>query len=148
MEVNGNDWERKVTVDLAPYRNGNPVTRYVVSGTGIATALVPDASSNTVTLPPGATAVYLVPASATVKFLSESAIAAPTLPSGASKAFVHHAYIYTEDLDASFPGLECTDGCNLPLDRNLGDSYYQFSFTNADGVVIGRGPARLLSGLR
>ncbi len=148
MEVNGNDWERTVTVNLAPYRNGNSVTRYVVGGTGIATALIPDASSNTVTLPPGATAVYLVPASASVKFLSESAISAPTLPSGATKAFVHQVYIYSEDLDASTQGLECTDGCNLALDKSLGDSYYQFSFTNAAGEVIAKGQTRLLSGLK
>jgi hypothetical protein len=148
MEVNGNDWQRRVTVDLAPYRNGNPVTRYVVSGTGIATALISDAASNTVDLPPGATAIYLVPASASVRFLSEAAISAPTLPSGASKAFVHLAYIYAEDLGASIQGLECTNGCNLSLDNNLGDSYYQFSFTDAAGAVVGRGPARLLRGLR
>jgi hypothetical protein len=148
MEVNGNDWERTVTLNLAPYRNGNPITRYVVSGAGIATALISDAASNTVDLQPGATAIYLVPASASVKFLSESAISAPALPSGASKAFVHQAYIYAEDLDASTQGLECTNGCNLALDKNLGDSYYQFSFTNAAGAVVGKGPARMLRGLR
>jgi Bacterial Ig domain len=148
MAVNGNDWERRVTLDLAPYRNGNPVTRYVVSGTGITTTVISDNSSNAVDLQPGAAAIYLVPASASVKFLSESAISAPSLPSGASKAFVHQAYIYAEDLDASTQGLECTNGCDLALDRNLGDSYYQFSFTNAAGVVVGRGPARLLRGLR
>ena len=148
MAVNGNDWERTVTVNLAPYRNGNPVTRYVVGGTGITTALIPDASSNTVTLQPGATVAYLVPASPSIKFLSEATISAPTLPSGASKAFVHQAYIYTEDLDASSQGLVCTDGCNLALDRSLGDSYYQFSFTNAAGEVIAKGQTRLLSGLR
>lgn len=148
MAVNGNDWDKTLAVNLAPYRQAAPVTRYVLEGAGIRTELIPDASTNTVTLRPGGTVVYLMPAAASEKFLSTTAVAAPALPSGASKAYLHQAYIYSEDLDTSTQGLDCTNGCNLALDRNLGNSYYQLSFTNAAGVGVGKGPIRMLTGLR
>jgi hypothetical protein len=148
MAVNGNDWDRRIAVNLGSFHNGNPITRYLVQATGIETAVISDAVSDTIDLSSGATVIYLIPSSREVQFLTTVRIPAPTLPAGASTAFLHHAYIYGDDLDAANEGLECTNGCSVGIDREVGDSYYQFSFTNADGAAIQKGPEQLLKGLR
>lgn len=148
MAVNGNDWNRKIAVDLARFRNGSAITRYVVGGSGIQATVITDRPSDTVDLSPGASVLYLIPSSKADQFLTSVAISPPVLPAGASRAFVHQAYIYSEDLDAAYQGQECTNGCKIYIDRQLGNSYYQFSFSNNEGMVIGKGPGRLLLGLR
>jgi hypothetical protein len=110
--------------------------------------VISDAVSDTIDLSSRATVIYLIPSSREVQFLNTVRIPAPTLPVGASTAFLHHTYIYSDDLDAANEGLECTNGCSVGIDRKIGDSYYQFSFTNADGAAIQKGPERLLKELR
>jgi hypothetical protein len=89
--------------------------------------------------------IYLFPHSKTDTFLSTARVSAPTLPPGAVKAFVGQAYIFSEDLDSANPATGCTDGCDLAIDRSLGDSFFQFSFVDARGVGVAKGQIQLLA---
>ena len=66
--VNANDWERTLTVDLTPYRTGQAITRYTVSGDGLRTDELVDGPTDTIQLRGGESVVYLFPLSGGVAF--------------------------------------------------------------------------------
>lgn len=146
MAVNANDWERSLTVDLTPYRAGTAITKYVVGAAGIRTALVPDTTSDTVTLRAGETAIWLFPSSSATSYLSSVPILAPALPAGGASAILHQGYIYSQDLNYQIAGTECTAGCSLTVDRTIGDLYYQFVFVASDGTVVGTSAVNTIPG--
>ena len=146
MVVNATDWSRTLTLDLTPYRTGNSITRYIVGPTEILTALIADAASDTVNLNEGETVVYLFPTSPTTRYLLPFPVSAPTLPAGATAAWLHQAYVYSEDLDNQTAGIDCTSGCNLQLDRTLGDVFYRFFFVDSNGKLVGKGPVTKIPG--
>ena len=137
MVINANDAEKMLTVSLSPYQTGNAITRYTVSDSGIKTSVLANISTDAVTLAPGATAVYLFP-SLSSKTYAQNIVFTPTLPPGAVKAYLRYNYIYDQDLDRQTDGMNCTASCSLQLDTALGDIYYQYSYLDQDGNLIGR----------
>ena len=57
--VNGNDVDRTVSVDFAPYRMGGDVVRYRLSYSYLQSDLVADTTRETITLPRGGSVIYL-----------------------------------------------------------------------------------------
>jgi hypothetical protein len=145
MVVNANDWERTVSIELTPYKTGQPITRYAVRSRGITSAVVADTASKRVTIGAGETVVYLFPNSGATSWISALAIAAPALPAGAQSAILHHGYIYSQDMGYQTDGMECTEGCMINVDAALGDIVYQFVFTDAQGNVLGKSVTRTIS---
>jgi hypothetical protein len=145
MAVNGNDWDRSIAVDLRPYRTGSTISRYVVGQTGISTVLVPDVASDNVKLKAGEVGIWLLPISSSTNYVTSNPISAPALPDGATAAILHQAYIYSQDLDCQTSGIDCTRGCNLIADTNLGNVFYQFFFTDNRGKVVSKSAVRLLA---
>jgi hypothetical protein len=146
MAVNATDWPQTVTISLGPYRTGNSIARYVAGSTEIRTALIADATSDTVALGVGESVVYLFPFSAATSYLTPVSVPAPTLPSGATAAFVHVGYIYSQDLGNQTSGILCTSGCTLELDRTVGDVFYQYFFVDSNGVLLGTSPVTTIPG--
>jgi hypothetical protein len=132
-------------VDLRPYRTGSTISRYVVGQTGISTVLVPDAASDNVKLKAGEVGIWLLPISSSTNYVTSNPISAPALPDGATAAILHQAYIYSQDLDYQTSGIDCTRGCNLIADTNLGNVFYQFFFTDNRGKVVSKSAVRLLA---
>ena len=142
MAVNGNDWERTVPIDFKPYRTGQAVTRYRIRYDGIDTSVVPDGPGETISLGAGETVVYLFPA--TRRQFAGAVDIGP--PGGANKAVLHYSYIYKEALPQHLTGIECTRGCILHLDRNLGPVFYQFDYVNSVNSMTGRSTILTLRG--
>lgn len=140
LAINGNDWERTVSLDLTPYRTGNEITRYLSGARGIRPALLRDRIKDEVSLLPGEAAIYLFPRVHSTRFLTAVHIPAPALPPGAERAVLHHSIIYSDDLEKEVNGTDCLNGCDVLIDKNLGESFYQFLFVNRDGAVVKRGP--------
>jgi len=82
----------------------------------------------------------------TTSYLTPVSIPAPTLPSGAAAAFVHMAYIYSQDLNSQIAGIECTSGCTLQLDQTLGDVFYQYFFVDGTGNPLGTSAVATIPG--
>ncbi len=138
MIVNDNDFARTLPVNFTPYRTGNSITRYQIRSDGISTDVLPDESGETITLGAGASAVYLFPTSSGTHFTTATPIAAPSLPSGASKAALHYSYIYSDALPQQFEGIDCASGCTVNQDPNFGTLYYQFTFLDSANHVLGQ----------
>ncbi len=96
--------------------------------------VVPDEPGQNVTLDAGETVVYLFPA--TRRQFAGAVHIEP--PGGAYKAVLHYSYIYKEALTRQLTGIECTRGCILRLDRNLGPVFYQFDYVNLANSMAGR----------
>jgi hypothetical protein len=146
MAVNGTDFGRTLTLNLSAYRTGNSITRYIVGSTRIKTALLADAASDTVTVLAGETVVYLFPNSSSTNYLSTVPISAPALPTNAVGAILHQAYIYSQDIDNQTDGINCTSGCSLMLDTNLGNVYYEFFFVDGNGALISKSSVNTIPG--
>jgi hypothetical protein len=140
IAINGNDGDRTVSFDLTPYRTRNAIARYLASASGITATLLPNTAQDETVLGPGEAVVYLFSKSRATHYLAKVHVPAPGLPRGASQAVLHHGYIYSEDVPKSLQGIECSKGCNLEIDRTLGDVFGQFLFLNRDGAVVERGP--------
>jgi hypothetical protein len=127
MVVNAWDADRTLNINFAPYKFGNGATRYRVGDTWLKTAILPDENGETITLAPGETAVYIFPNSAGPTGLDNVTFAA--VPSrGSSKMSVTYGYLYQQNVAASGDTYDCTNGCVLPVDRRLGDVYFQYTF--------------------
>lgn len=138
MVVNGYDGNTNLTVNFSGYRTGNPITKYLISSIGIKTFLIDDVASDVLPLKAGEVAVYLFPSSAGIKY-TQNIVFAPTLPEGATKAYVHYSYIFSQDLSKQTDGVDCTGNCSLALDTSLGDVYYQYYFTDSNGSFLSKG---------
>src|SRR5207237_7423731 len=99
--------------------------RYRLSYFSLRSDLLPDTSSDNITLPRGGSVVYLFPFSSDTQFLQATSLQ-PELPVGADRASLSYNYIYSEHLAQTTDSLDCTAGCALQLDTRLGDVYYQF----------------------
>jgi hypothetical protein len=146
MAVNGTDFSRTLTLNLSAYRTGNSISRHIVSSTRIKTALLADAASDTVTALAGETVIYLFPNSASTNYLSAVPISAPALPTNAVRANLHQAYVYSQDIDNQTDGINCTSGCKLMLDSNLGNVYYEFFFVDGNGALISKSSVSTIPG--
>jgi hypothetical protein len=80
--------------------------------------------------------VYLFPLSASTSFLTP-VFFQPAPPVGANRASLSYNYIYGEHLSQFTAGIECSLGCGVQADTRLGDIYYQFTYLDANGKVIG-----------
>ena len=137
MVVNGSDAQRTLSIDFTKYKAGTYITRYRLGAASLQTDLLPDSNGEIITLPRGGSVVYLFPFVSSTKFL-QPALFRPTLPSGAHSAHLSYTYIYIERILQATSGVDCTMGCMVQADPRLGDLYYQFTYTGADGRVVGR----------
>jgi hypothetical protein len=67
MVVNDNDFDRNLFVDLSPYTNGSPITRYLINYDGMQTSVLAPASGDLVSLSGGETAAYVFSKASTTK---------------------------------------------------------------------------------
>jgi hypothetical protein len=125
--VNGWDGSRTLNIDFTPYNSGFGATRYLVNDTWLKTALLPDKPGEAVTLNPGETAVYIFPNSNASTGLDQVAFM-PVPSAGNWKMSVTYGYLYQQNVAAFGDTYECTSGCVLPVDRRLGDIYFQYTF--------------------
>jgi hypothetical protein len=127
--VNGNDWQRSISVDLTPYKLGFGAAKYVVSATGINTSeLSPTQLEDSVTLGEGESVVYILPSSAANMTLKSHQIKAPSKsPSGTT---LQSSYLYPTmppaTPDPSIGMTPCAPSCTIYIDPNLGPFFYQF----------------------
>jgi hypothetical protein len=137
--VNANDWERTITVDLTPYRTGQAITRYTVSGDGLRTDELADGPADTIQLRGGESVVYLFPLTGGIAFTQKVPL---TFPAG-QKVVVRYNYIYPE-LDQAGGVVDCGSGCTLTIDRRLGDFYYQTFSLDANKNILSRSSVQVL----
>ena len=137
LVVNGNDAERSLNIDFTPYKTGTAIARYRLSYFYLQSDLLPDSNGDSVTLPKGGSVVYLLPFSTDTSFL-KSTFFQPQLPAEASQASLSYNYVYGEHLSQFTGGIECTRGCSVAQDTRLGDIYYQFTYADTNGMVVGR----------
>jgi hypothetical protein len=129
MVVNGWDGDRTLKIDFTPYKSGFGAVRYRVNSTWLRTALLPDENNETITLSAGETAVYIFPNSSAPTGL-DNVTFLPVPPVGSSKMSITYGYIYQQNVAAFGDSYDCTSGCTLPVDRRLGDVYFQYTFTD------------------
>jgi hypothetical protein len=141
MIINGNDWQRTVPVDFAPYRTGQPINCYRIGYDGIATNVISDRSGQPTQLAAGETVVFLFPMASSRRFLSAVRMVPPAR---SGKAVLRYSYIYKEALSQSLVGLDCSNDCTLHLDRTLGPVYYKFDYLGSDNLAMGTSPVLTL----
>ena len=59
MVINDNDWDRTLFVDLTPYSNGSPITRYLINYDGTQSSVLAATSGELIHLNGGETVAYL-----------------------------------------------------------------------------------------
>ncbi len=124
--VNGNDWQRSISVDLTPYNLGFGAAKYIVSATGISTSeLSPTQLEDSVTLSEGESVAYILPSTAANMPLKSHVINAPSKsPSGTA---LQSSYLYSAMLPNQSVSISpCAPSSTVYLDPNLGTFYYQF----------------------
>ena len=125
--VNAWDGDRMLNIDFTPYKSGFGSTRYRVNDTSLKTALLPDENGETITLASGETAVYIFPNTNGPTGL-DSVSFLPIAPVGNLKLSVTYGYLYSQNITAFGDSFNCTNGCSLPVDRRLGDVFFQYTF--------------------
>jgi len=125
--VNGWDGNRTYNVDFTPYKFGFGATRYQVSDSWLKTYLLPDEAGETLTLAAGETAVYIFPNSGAPTGL-DNVTFLPVPPVGSSTMIVNVGYLYQQNVGAFGATYNCTSGCVVPVDRRLGDIFFQYTF--------------------
>lgn len=143
MLVNSNDGPRTVSVDFAPYQSTSSATRYRVNAGSLATAVVRNATGETLTLAPGESVAYLFPLASATVFTEPVPFTPPS--TAYAKAVLRHNYVYAQDLAARQEGVDCLPACTLDLDRRLGDVHYQYTYLDGSGAVIGQSAVLKLS---
>jgi Bacterial Ig domain len=155
MIVNDNDWERTLRINFTPYRYGYNITRYRINSRGIATKVLTDRPGETMTLAAGETVVYLFHASAQVRFTRRIILRPRTflrylllrsigigIP---GKVVLNYSYIYPDGINDRQQTIDCSNGCVLDLDPNLGDVYYQFTYVDHWNRVLDRSAIQVLT---
>jgi hypothetical protein len=127
--VNAWDGGHTLNVDFTPYKSGFGATRYRVSDAAIKTAILPDQNSETISLNSGEVAVYIFPNSNAPTGLDNVSFL-PIAPVGSSRMIVTYGYLYQQNVAAYGDPHDCTSGCVLPVDRRLGDVFFQYTFFN------------------
>ncbi len=127
MVVNAWDSNRTINIDFTPYRFGFGATRYLVNDTWLKTALLPDEAGETITLAAGETAVYIFPNTNAPTGL-DNVTFQPVPPIGNSRLSVTYGYLYQENVAPFGNSVDCTNGCTVPVDRRLGDVFFQYTF--------------------
>ena len=123
LVVNSWDGERQVAIDFKPYQSGFGAVRYRVSDTGIETRVLAPADGETVTLDSGQTVVYLFPNTAT---LPVDTVAFDAPDQLGMPLALRYGYINNGNVEAFGTAIDCSSGCTVPVDRALGDFYYQW----------------------
>jgi hypothetical protein len=133
--VNGNDWQRSISVDLTPYTRGFGAAKYVVSAAGISTSeLSPTQLEDSVTLSEGESVAYILPSTAANMPLKCHKITAP--PKSPSGTALQSSYLYPAMPVQSISMTPCAPSCTVYLDPNLGPFFYQFvSPATAPGTI-------------
>lgn len=133
--VNGWDGSRTVNLDFTPYKYGFGATRYLVSDTWVKSALLSDQAGETISLVAGETVVYVFPNSGAPSGLDQITFL-PVPPVGSTKMSVTVGYLYQQNVAPFGNKYDCTAGCVVPVDRRIGDVYFQYTFLNpAQGSV-------------
>ncbi len=143
MIVNAWDGPRTINVDFTAYKFGFGATRYRVSDTYIKTALLADSAGESLTLASGEAAIYIFPNSNAASGLDNVAVL-PVSPAGSSKQAVTYGYLYQQNVAAFGDTFDCTSGCTIPVDRRIGDVYFQYTSIDPTTKAIRRGPVQLL----
>jgi hypothetical protein len=129
MIVNAWDGNRTINVDFTPFRFGFGATRYLVNDTWLKTALLPDQAGETITLASGETVVYVFPNTNGSTGL-DNVTFQPVPPLGNSKMSITYGYLYQENVAAFGNAVDCANGCVVPVDRRLGDVFFQYTFVD------------------
>jgi hypothetical protein len=133
--VNAWDGSRTVNIDFTPYKSGFGATLYRVTDTNIKTALLGDSPGEIRTLSPGEAAIYIFPNSNAPSGLDQVTFL-PVSPAGNSRIAVTVNYLYQQNVTAFGDSYDCTAGCVIPVDRRIGDVFFQYTFLDpASGLV-------------
>ncbi len=125
MIVNAWDGPRTINVDFTPYKFGFGATRYRVNDTYIKNALLNDSAGETITLDSGEAAIYIFPNTNAASGL-DNVTFLPVSPVG-SKLAVSYGYLYDQNVTAFGETFDCTTGCTIPVDRRIGDVFFQYA---------------------
>ena len=136
--VNSWDGGHALNIDFTPYKFGFGAIRYRVSDTAIKTAILPDENGETISLTSGEVAVYIFPNSNAPTGL-DNVTFQPISPVGSSKMIVTYGYLYQQNVAAYGDPHDCTSGCVLPVDRRIGDVFFQYTFLDPAQNVIRSG---------
>jgi hypothetical protein len=124
--VNGWDNSRTISVDFTPYKFGFGATRYRVNDSYIYTSLLPDSNGESISMASGETLVYIFPNSNAPSGLDSVAFL-PVPPVGNSRMAVTYNYLYQQNVVAFGTSVDCTAGCMIPVDRRIGDVFFQYT---------------------
>ena len=141
MIVNSWDGTRAVAVDFTPFKFGFGAVRYRVSDTGIQTRIQADADGETVQLEAGETVAYVFPNIAALPVDSVSFAFTDTL---GLKVALRYGYVLPGDVEAFGEPIDCTNGCQVAIDRRLGEVYYQWEIADGCGAPQPESPLALI----
>ena len=137
--VNAWDGARQVALDFRPYKSGFGATRYRINDTYIKVAALADSDGESIVMDSGETLVYLFPNSDSADGPDTVTLQLPDSLSG-FKAAVRFGYIYSQNIEGSGDVIDCTSGCSIPVDRRIGDAYYQVTYTDPCSGVAYQSP--------
>jgi hypothetical protein len=133
--INSWDGGHPLNIDFTPYKSGFGAIRYRITDTAIKTAILPDESGEAISLSSGEVAVYIFPNSNAPTGL-DNVTFQPIAPVGSSKMIVTYGYLYQQNVAAYGDPHDCTSGCVLPVDRRIGDVFFQYTFLDPVQSVI------------
>jgi hypothetical protein len=96
-----------------------------VNDTYIKNALLNDSAGETITLDSGEAAIYIFPNTNAASGL-DNVTFLPVSPVG-SKLAVSYGYLYDQNVTAFGETFDCTTGCTIPVDRRIGDVFFQYA---------------------
>jgi hypothetical protein len=135
--VNGWDGARTLNINFTPYKSGFGAVRYVVSDTGIVVTAEVDAAGESVTLNGGDSLIYIFPNSNASNGL-DNVTFLPISPVSGNRLAVTVGYLYSQNLIPFGSAVDCTSGCTIPVDRRIGDVFFQYTFLSTAASSIRR----------
>jgi hypothetical protein len=135
MAINLSDISRAVTIPFTGFRYG--IRKYLLTSRHLAVSSIADAGQDTVTVPAGATILYIFePVPTALKSLTLGIV----LPAGATKAALRTGY-YPSSLSHGESAHACAgNSCSAVYDPWLASNFYwaQWIYTNDNNVVVAR----------
>jgi hypothetical protein len=141
MIVNSWDGTRTVDVDFTPFQFGFGAVRYRVTDTGIQTRIEADSPGEKIQLEAGETVAYIFPNAAALPADTVYFAFSDTL---GLKVALRYGYVLQGDVEAFGEAVDCTNGCNVTVDRRLGDVYYQWEVADGCGSPKPASPMALI----
>ncbi len=128
-----NTWDgaRTLTIDLSAYATGNAVLRYRVSDVAVKLQGLGVVSSDSVSLGPGESALYLFPKSANAAGVDTVTFQPDT---SGTKTVLRTNYLYSDNTAAYGDPVDCSSGCSIKVDRKLGEAFYTYAVLDSTGV--------------